>query len=110
MAESHGRGLLLRSCLVLAGASAIAGIGAWFAASAGQEPSAVAFAASAIALVGGLVLGAILVRPFHAVLDALGAALLSYRDNDFTVRLTDVRAVRGLVDRFNQLGEMLRRD
>jgi nitrogen fixation/metabolism regulation signal transduction histidine kinase len=58
----------------------------------------------------GVVVGAILVRPFQRVLDAIGAALLSYRDDDYTVRLTEVPALRDLVDRFNQLGRRLRQD
>lgn len=110
MAEPHGRQLMLRSWGVVAGASAAGSAAAYFAASAGKSPSTMALAAAVAALGGGVVFGAVLVRPFHAVLDALGAALLSYRDNDFSVRLTDVPAVRGLVDRFNQLGEQLRRD
>jgi nitrogen fixation/metabolism regulation signal transduction histidine kinase len=110
MAEAHGRRLMLRSFGVVAGASAAGGAAAFVAASAGEAPSAVALAAGLLAAGSGVVLGALLVRPFHAVLDALGAALLSYRDNDFSVRLADERAVRGLVERFNQLGELLRRE
>ena len=110
MAARHGRQLMFRSWAVVAGAAAAAGAAAYFAASAGKPPSTIALAAAAAALAGGMALGALLVRPFHSVLDALGAALLSYRDNDFSVRLSDVPGARGLVDRFNQLGEQLRRD
>jgi two-component system, NtrC family, nitrogen regulation sensor histidine kinase NtrY len=110
MADAHGRDLILRGCAVVAAASAAGAFAAYFAASGGETPSTVALAAMLIALGAGVGSGAILGRPFYRMLDAIGAALLSYRDDDYTVRLTDVPALRGLVDRFNQLGRRLRQD
>ena len=110
MADGHGRDLMLRGCAVVTAASGAGALAAYFAASSGGAPSTVALAAILAAACAGLGFGAILVRPFYRVLDAISAALLSYRDDDYTVRLTDVRALRGLVDRFNQLGQRLRQD
>lgn len=110
MADAHGRDLTLRACAVVAAASVAGASAAYVAASRGETPARIALAAILIGLFAGIGVGAILVRPFHRVLDAISAALLSYRDDDFTVRVTDVPAVRGLVDRFNQLGRRLRQD
>jgi len=110
MADAHGRDLVLRGCGAVAAASAAAALAAYLAASGGGTASTIAAAALLSALVAGVAVGAILVRPFHRVLDAIGAALLSYRDDDYTVRLAEVPALRDLVDRFNQLGGRLRQD
>src|SRR5256885_1330368 len=110
MADAHGRDLILRGCGVVAAASAAGAVAAYLVASGGGTASTIAAAVVLSALGAGVAIGAILVRPFHRVLDAISAALLSYRDDDYTVRLTEVPALRNLVDRFNQLGRRLRED
>src|SRR5690242_10755755 len=110
MADAHGRDLILRGCGVVVAASAAGGLAAYLAASGGGTAPAIAAAALLSALAAGAGVGAILMRPFHRVLDAISAALLSYRDDDYTVRLTAVPGLRDLVDRFNQLGRRLRQD
>lgn len=110
MSAAHGRQLLARSGWVVVGASAAGGAGAWLATSSGESPWGTALAACLAALGGGLASGFLLLRPFHAVLDAFDAALVSYRDGDFSVRVADVPAARGLVRRFNDLAEQLRRE
>src|SRR4051812_28681845 len=104
MADAHGRDLILRSCGAIAAGAGAGALAAYVVAAGGGTASTIAAAALLSALVVGIAAGAIVVRPFHRVLDAIGAALLSYRDDDYTVRLTEVPALRSLVDRFNQLG------
>src|SRR4051812_25378259 len=110
MADAHGRDLILRSCGAIAAASAAGALAAYLVAARGGTAPTIAAAVVLSALSAGVGVGAILVRPFHRVLDAISAALLSYRDDDYTVRLTEVPALRNLVDRFNQLGRRLRED
>src|SRR6476646_2726454 len=97
MADAHGRDLLFRGCATIAAAAAAGAFAAYLAASSGGTASGTAAAAFLAAFAAGVAVGAVLMRPFHRVLDAISAALLSYRDDDYTVRLTEVPALRDLV-------------
>ncbi len=110
MAEAYGRDLTLRGCSVVLAGSAAGAIAAYFAAADGAAPMTIALVALFVGAGVGAGLAAILLNPFHRVLEAISAALLSFRDDDYTVRLTGVPALRSLVDRFNQLGQRLRQD
>src|SRR5581483_454764 len=110
MADAHGRDLLVRGCATIAAAAAAGALAAYLAASSGGTASRTAVAAFLAAFAAGVGVGAVLMRPFHRFLDAISAALLSYRDDDYTVRVTEVPALRDLVGRFNQLGRRLRQD
>src|SRR4051812_25676705 len=110
MAEAYGRDLTVRGCAVAIAGAAASALAAYFAASNGGAPVTIALVALLAGAGVGFGFAAFLLSPFHRILDAIGAALLSYRDDDYTVRLTDVPALRSLIHRFNQLGQRLRQD
>src|SRR5262249_15241390 len=110
MAEAYGRDLTLRGCAVVVAGSAAGALAAYLVAAGGGAPITIALVAVLVSIAVGGAFAAILFSPLPRLLDSLSGALLSYRDDDYTVRLTDVPALRSLVARFNQLGQRLRQD
>jgi nitrogen fixation/metabolism regulation signal transduction histidine kinase len=108
MNERADGSLRLRGWLVVVCCAGGAGFGAWGAPRVGLGAAGTVAVAAVSALVLGLVAASSLLRPIDAVLEALSGALVSYRENDFSIRLVKVPALGQLVARFNTLGDRLR--